>query len=402
MRLNWSPALTPRTIWGSDEHAPTILFNALSLAPGGGHSVLVNYWRCFRELRPAWRLLLLRGAYRQDVDEDIPGACYIHLGDEVRGIVRRSLWERRQLGRLCDQLNVDLYFGPNGVYIGGVDRPQCLLIQDPGPYLLPAKNRMDALRSFLLRRAWKAALKHGDCIGYTSGFMRRLVTRGGLVERRHFIAYNGVSEKMLEAARREPLPRAAREPIILAVSVFGFYKNFETLIRSLAILRRDARFGQFRLRIIGRNLGSDAYIARLRGEISSLGLGDAVELAIDRPWSEIEHAYRTASLFSLTSHCESFGIPALEAMAHGTPAVLGDCCAIPEVAGDAALLVPPDDQNALAAAWARLLSDESEYRLRQDAGRARCAKFTWKQTVQTWINVMEDLMRSEARPIRSR
>lgn len=392
MRREWSPGLTARELWATEQHRPTILFNALSLAPGGGHAVLVNYWRCFRALRPDWRLILLRGPFDPYLDEDIPGACTLHCGPEVHGLPRRIMWERRNLARVCRDLEADIYFSPNGVYKSGLTLPQCLLVQDPGPYVLPSRDLKDAARSFLLRRAWRRSVRRGACLGYTSRYMRDLVVRGAQPERRYFIAYNGLSERILAVADQPASGLAGREPFILAVSVFGFYKNYETLIRALAILRREARFAHFRLHLMGRNVNSTAYIQRMQDQARSAGLADAVRFSIDRPWAEIESAYRSASLFSLTSHCESFGIPALEAMAYGLPAVLGDCCAIPEVAGDGAVLVPPDDPGAVAAAWSRLLSDESEYRRLQGAGRERCRQFTWTRTVSAWIEAMEALL----------
>jgi glycosyltransferase involved in cell wall biosynthesis len=391
MHRDWSSGLKAHDLWASDERRPTILFNALSLAAGGGHAVLMNYLRCFRALRPEWRLILLRGPFDAVLDEEIPGVCRIHCGAEVRGLWRRTIWERRNLPSLCRDLQTDIYFAPNGVYQGGLRVSQCLLVQDPGPYVLPSRSAQDALRGFLLRRAWRHAAQRGDCMGYTSRYMRELVVRGVSPERRHLIAYNGVSERML-AITEQPRGPAEREPFILAVSVFGFYKNYETLIRALAILRHDPRFAHIRLQLMGRNVNSSAYIQRLRTEAGRSGLADSVHFAIDRPWEEIESAYRSAALFSLTSHCESFGIPALEAMAYGLPTVLGDCCAIPEIAGDAALLVPPDDPAAVAAAWRRVLLDENEYRRLQAAGRERCRQFTWTRTVSAWIEVIEALL----------
>src|SRR5262245_18998726 len=159
MRRDWSPGITAHDLWGSDEHRPTLLFNALSVAPGGGHSVLVNYCRCFRTLRPDWRLILLRGPFDPKLDQEIPGVCHLHCGPEVLGLRRRTLWEFKQLARLSRDLRTDIYFAPNGVYQDRLDIPQCLMFQDPGPYVLAAKDIGDAVRSFLLRRAWRHGVR---------------------------------------------------------------------------------------------------------------------------------------------------------------------------------------------------------------------------------------------------
>jgi glycosyltransferase involved in cell wall biosynthesis len=395
MQLAWRPDLRPEDLWGTPQKRPTVLFNAISAAQGGSLTVLRNYWRCFGEQRPDWRVIILHGPFDEDLSTGLqPCFRLLHCGERVRGLLGRYLWERRWLGHTCQHVGADVYFGPNGVYHPGVRIPQCLLIQDPAPYVLPPRDWRDALRAFLLRRSWRAAVRHAAGVGYTSQYMRSLVlgSAAGHQEHRHLIAYNGIDQALRERAQQPFRTREQRAPFILSVSTFAVHKDFETLIAALGLLRQRAEFARFTLRIFGRNIHSEAYIQFLRGEIARLGLELAVRLEIDRPWSEITAAYDAALLFSLTSRCESFGIPALEAMAHGTPVVAGNCCAIPEVCGDAALLVPPREPQAVANAWAQVLGDQQAYEKWQGAGRRRCLEFSWDQTVAKWVDVIEELL----------
>jgi glycosyltransferase involved in cell wall biosynthesis len=302
----------------------------------------------------------------------------------------------------CRRLQADLYFGPNGVYHSSLRLPQCLLVQDPTPYVIPPPDAVNRVRATLLRRSWGRGVVRAACMGYTSNYMRSLVRRSasGRCERRFLIAYNGINERMREIAQVPCLGRAERAPFILAVSGYMLHKNFETLIRALAILRQDPDFRNYSLRIIGHNIRvsghvaktSNEYISRLEREIREQGLNGAVSLEYDQPWSVLADAYRSASVFALTSLCESFGIPAIEAMAYGTPTVLGECCAVPEVGGDAALYVTPRDAPAVAAAWRRLLTEPELYARLQEAGRVRCLRFSWADTVSQWIGVFEELV----------
>jgi len=99
----------------------------------------------------------------------------------------------------------------------------------------------------------------------------------------------------------------------------------------------------------------------------------------------LETLYSRASIFAFPSLDEGFGIPVLEAMAHGIPVITSDRSALPEAAGDAAILVDPTNVDQLAAELNRLASDEN---LRADLsrrGRDRALLFPWEAAVEkTW------------------
>jgi glycosyltransferase involved in cell wall biosynthesis len=101
--------------------------------------------------------------------------------------------------------------------------------------------------------------------------------------------------------------------------------------------------------------------------------------------TELEALYRRARIFAFPSLDEGFGMPVLEAMANSVPVITSNRSALPEVAGDAALLVNPNDPEEIAAALTRLASDEA---LRADLarrGRERALQFSWESAVgKTW------------------
>ncbi len=108
--------------------------------------------------------------------------------------------------------------------------------------------------------------------------------------------------------------------------------------------------------------------------------------------------YRAAEVFVLPSFSEGFGMPVLEAMAAGTPVVASNTSSLPEIAGDAALLVDPSSPEAIAAAMRRVLADEALRRQLVARGLQRAAQFTWERTaVQT-----ADVIESAARPATAR
>jgi alpha-1,3-rhamnosyl/mannosyltransferase len=95
--------------------------------------------------------------------------------------------------------------------------------------------------------------------------------------------------------------------------------------------------------------------------------------------------YRDARVFAFASKYEGFGIPVLEAMTADVPVVSSNRASLPEVCGDAATLVDPDDLDAFAAALRRLATDEVARREHIARGRIQAAKFTWRRTAEATL-----------------
>src|SRR5262249_55624658 len=93
----------------------------------------------------------------------------------------------------------------------------------------------------------------------------------------------------------------------------------------------------------------------------------------------------------LMSVCESFGLPAVEAMTYGTPVVVSNCCAMPEVCGEGAILSPVDDQAALTENLAKALADPSVAEPLRQRGAQNVQRFPWSATAERMAEALDSL-----------
>lgn len=179
-----------------------------------------------------------------------------------------------------------------------------------------------------------------------------------------------------------------RAPFVLAVGTIEPRKDYETLIKAFAAARSEPD-GPKMLVIAGRPgwLYEGVYAA-----VERLKLGDAVKLLDYVPDADLPALYHAASAVAMPSIYEGFGIPVVEAMACGTPVVCSTGGSLPEIAGDAALLIPPGDVDALANALARILRDADLRTALRARGLERARHFTWERAAAEHVAVYHEAM----------
>lgn len=121
--------------------------------------------------------------------------------------------------------------------------------------------------------------------------------------------------------------------------------------------------------------------------VEALGLGAHVRFLENVPDEDLPALYSGAVLLVMPSFYEGFGLPALEALACGTPVVLSDRGSLPEVGGEAAVYVNPDSPEEIAAGVARVLEDPDLRERLRAAGLAHAARFTWEETARKTLNI---------------
>lgn len=181
--------------------------------------------------------------------------------------------------------------------------------------------------------------------------------------------------------------RAARnlpEHFVLFLGTREPRKNIPTLIRAFARVKRTLSVPH-RLVIAGGRGWKDEAI---QSTIIECGLENEVSLPGFVPPEELPYWYRAADAFVYPSQYEGFGLPALEALASGTPVITSDVSALPEAVGDAAIRVDPTNPDELANALTRVLTDRALRDELHVRGPIHASKFTWGRaadlTLQTY------------------
>ena len=180
-------------------------------------------------------------------------------------------------------------------------------------------------------------------------------------------------------------PALEGRPYVLAVGTLEPRKNLERLIEAWTSLG-DAVRGDHVLALVGP-VGWDAapILEAARSQGARL-LGRVTE-------DELRALYAGAAAFAYPSLYEGFGLPPLEAMAAGAPVLTSSVSSLPEVVGDAAVLVDPHDTAAIAAGLARLLTEPALAADLRARGRARAATFSWDRTAAETLDVLRAIAR---------
>jgi glycosyltransferase involved in cell wall biosynthesis len=311
-----------------------------------------------------------------------------HPSVTIRCVARRQrlLWSLHDAPRALRRDPVDVFHGVTGFELPPRG-PWALvttvhdLIPLRFPALVPARHRW-AVRCFLgpaLRRAARVIAVSEVTRGELLARFRLDPARVVVVPEAAGPEYAPPAPAALAAARAR---YALERPYVLSVGLLEPKKNLGALLEAVARLRRGAAWGATELLVAGAaGWGPDP-----RAHAAALGLDGAVRFLGPVPEADLPALYGGARGFVLPSLWEGFGLPALEAMAAGTPVVASNRGALPEVTGGAALLVEPTPEP-LAEALGQLLEDAALRARLRAAGLARAAQFSWERTARETLAV---------------
>jgi glycosyltransferase involved in cell wall biosynthesis len=266
------------------------------------------------------------------------------------------------------------------------------------PQYLPNRLGYAYARSSL----WIATHRAARVITVSEASKRDILRYYRVPEERIDVIYNAIDDRFWLEPPADAMERVRERyqlnaPFVLYAGNIKPHKNLERLIEAFHLLRRDetvetsggARLRDVKLLIIGDEISKYAALRRavhrhkLHKHVRFFGFVSDQTLAV---------LYRLADAFVFPSLYEGFGLPPLEAMASGTPVVTSNVSSLPEVVGDAALLIDPYEPQSIADALRRVLTEPS---LRADLrarGLARARAFSWERSIRRVREIYDEVM----------
>lgn len=314
-----------------------------------------------------------------------PGSNFERLRLPLPERALNVLWHRLHLPIPVEQFvgRLDVFHAPNFA-LPPVRAARSVVTIHDLTFLRFPDGAVPSLRHFLLQAVPGAAHRAAHIIADSEATKADLVEWLQLPVDKVSVVYAGVDDRFrpLDDTRRQAVrdKYQLHRPFILGLGTLEPRKNYVGLIRALERLQQEQNL-DLELVIAGRPGWLYEPIlaaARSAKNVRLLGFADDDDLPA---------LYSLAAVYCLPSHYEGFGIPCIEAMACGTPVVCSNRPCLPEIVGDAALTVAPDDTDALADALWRALTDTALRERLIQRGFTRARAFPWARGAKALLQV---------------
>jgi glycosyltransferase involved in cell wall biosynthesis len=309
-----------------------------------------------------------------------------------------SLREQVSIPRALKRAHVDLFHAPHYVVSPLTPCPYVVTIHDcihlRFPQYLP--NRLAYTYARVMMRS--AARRAGRVLTVSRASNDDIVHYLKVPAERVEVIYNGLDLRLAAPPTDEDMDRVRQRylltsPFILYAGNIKPHKNIDRLIEAYSILRRRGIVGT-KLLILGDEISRYPNLRRL---VHRFQLHQHVRFLGFVPDATLAALYRLASVFVFPSLFEGFGLPPLEAMAAGLPVITSKVSSLPEVVGDAALLIDPMDAGEIADAMARVLCEPALRASLIQKGYERTRAFSWDRSVARIREIYAELGPAAAR-----
>ncbi len=302
----------------------------------------------------------------------------------------RSFQGYREFRTALQGLSCDLVHIPNLFSVPrALPCPYVMTVHDMLDHMSRTRERSGLWRSFHFQMT-KRVLAGAARIFAVSNFTRNEIEKLFEIPPDHVeVVYNAIDERFLHghasAADRDLIARRYQVtyPFLLYAGRISPHKNVVRMIEAFSALKteleRDQAYPDLKLIIIGDDLSGNP---DLRRTVVRSGVQHDVRFLGFVPIEVLRIFYDEAKIFVFPSLYEGFGLPPLEAMVHGTPVVTSNVSSLPEVVGNAAVLVNPENVFEIMRALHRTLMDRPLRDRMKERGYVQAAKFSWETSVR--------------------
>ena len=336
---------------------------------------------------------LLRQLARIDQDTEYILLCRepdlgiaAQLGPNFRGVVEPSpnysLREQIHVPWVLRRERPDVYHAPHYVLPPAVRCRSVVTIHDCIHLMFPQYLPNRAAYAYARASMWAAARRSDRILTVSEASKRDILHFFNVKPEKIVVVYNAIDEHFSATPSEEQVARIRERyqldhKFVLYVGNIKPHKNLVRLIEAFSQLRRT--HDDLKLLIIGDEISK---LPALRRAVHRHKLHKFVRFLGYLKDDTLTVLYRLASVFVFPSLYEGFGLPPLEAMASGTPVVTSNVSSLPEVTGDAAVLVDPYDVDSISDGMRRILDDPRLAEELRIKGLKRALEFSWQRSVE--------------------
>ena len=385
-----------------------LFINAISASAGGGLTYVRNVLPRLDAREDVHATVLVNGRLGVEIAESARLALLRQSWPSGSG--RRLWYEQRKLPGVIRRSGADVLLSTGNFALYHSPVPQILLSRNAlyvsGDFVRDLRRRGDY--RLLLDTEVKATLarwsvRRADCtVAPSATFARELQQWTG---KRVACIHHGFDHELF-FRDQSPLPAEVEASLaasegslrLLFVSHYNYYRNFETLIRATAILKKKIHPRTVRLMLTCKLNSKDNpgdYRAETAGQlVQQLGLAEEIVELGAIPYAALHHLYRACDFYVTPAYAETFAHPLVEAMASSLPVIASDLAVHKEICGEAALYFPCFSPEILAERIVQASESEESSTAMRDVGLSRSRDFSWDKHVEELLRLARHLAQS--------
>jgi glycosyltransferase involved in cell wall biosynthesis len=380
------------------ENKPTIAVNARFLLPGKLEGIGWYSYETIKRLianHPEYHFELLFDR-KPDPSFCFPGSSQKVLGPQARHPFLWYAWFEWSVKNYLKKEQPVLFLSPDGYACLGTEVPQLIVMHDLAFEHFP--EQVPGLVRAYYKKYMPLFARKASAIATVSGFSKQdIVKRYGIDEEKITVTYNGANELYHPLTEEEVKVVRARwtdgQEYLVYVGSMHPRKNVDGLLKAFEMFKQRSD-SKVKLLLVGRMAWQTGSI---KGQLDEMKFRDDVVFTGHLDPTDLKNALGGALALTYVSWFEGFGIPILEAMQMDVPVLCSNTSSMPEVAGEAALVVNPGSTEDISMAMQRLVEDKALRELLILKGREQREKFSWDKTAEKLWEAMASVLRSQPR-----